>query len=493
MHVELCNITKTFGSLRANDSLSLSFAEGRIYALLGENGAGKSTLMKILSGYQPPDSGEILIDGQAVTFETPADALRCGIGMLHQDPLDVPNLTVLDNFMLGRREGLLPKRKAAREALETHAARLGFQLDPFRYVDSLTIGERQQLEIVRLLSLGARLLILDEPTTGISAEQKHTLFSSLKRLAAQEGMTIILVSHKLEDVAALCEEVYVLRGGKLVGHRHMPTPIDELVTLMFGQSLQPPSRRDHTLGEEILRAESVSLAARRLTVRDLSLSVRSGEVIGLAGLDGSGQSDFLRACAGLQPLNSGQILIGGVPIRGKSYAELLRMGVAYAPSGRLEEGLVDGLTLTEHFALARDGGAWIKWREATALAAEQIARYNIRGTPHSPVQTLSGGNQQRTLIALLPENLRLLLLEDPTRGLDVESTAWVWQQLLARRDAGAAILFTSPDLDEIVTYSDRVLVFCAGRATLVTDLAVSTRNPAERLGELIGGKAHEPR
>jgi len=488
MHVELQNITKTFGSLRANDALSLHFAEGRIYALLGENGAGKSTLMKILSGYQPPDSGTILIDGQTVTFQTPADALQCGIGMLHQDPLDVPNLTVLDNFMLGRREGLLPKRSAAREALAQHAARLGFQLDPFRYVDSLTIGERQQLEIVRLLSLGARLLILDEPTTGISAEQKHALFSALKRLAAQEGMTIILVSHKLEDVAALCDEVYVLRSGKLVGHRQMPTPIDTLVTLMFGQSLPRPTRGAHALGEEILRVESVSLTARRLTVRDLSLSVRSGEVIGLAGLDGSGQSDFLRACAGLQALNGGRILLAGAPIHGKRYPELLRLGVAYAPSGRLEEGLVDGLTLTEHFALTASDGAWINWRQAAALAAEQIARYNIRGAPHSPVQTLSGGNQQRTLMALLPKNLRLLLLEDPTRGLDVESTAWVWQQLLARRDQGAAILFTSPDLDEIVMYSDRVLVFCEGRATLVTDLDDPSRNPAERLGELIGGK-----
>ncbi|RMF53831.1 MAG: ATP-binding cassette domain-containing protein [Chloroflexota bacterium] len=488
MHVELKDITKTFGTLRANDSLTLSFAEGRIYALLGENGAGKSTLMKILSGYQPPDSGTIFIDGRAVTFQTPADALQCGIGMLHQDPLDVPNLTVLDNFMLGRREGLLPKRKAARQALTAHATRLGFEIDPFRYVDSLTIGERQQLEIVRLLSLGARLLILDEPTTGISAEQKHMLFSALKRLAAEEGMTVILVSHKLEDVAALCQEVYVLRGGKLVGHRHMPTPIDELVTLMFGQSLPRPTRGAHNLGAEILRAESVSLTARRLTVRDLSLSVRSGEVIGLAGLDGSGQSDFLRACAGLQPLNGGRILIAGVPIHGKGYAELLRMGVAYAPSGRLEEGLVDGLTLSEHFALTTNNGLWINWRAANALAARQIARYNIRGAPHSPIQTLSGGNQQRTLIALLPENLRLLLLEDPTRGLDVESTAWVWQQLLARRDQGAAILFTSPDLDEIVTYSDRVLVFCEGRATLVEDLDDSARNPAERLGELIGGK-----
>jgi simple sugar transport system ATP-binding protein len=489
MHIELQNISKTFGALRANDSISLHFAEGRIYALLGENGAGKSTLMKILSGYQPPDSGTILMDGQATAFQTPADALARGVGMLHQDPLDVPNLTILDNFMLGRREGLLPKRKAAREALAVQAARLGFALDPFRYVDSLTIGERQQLEIVRLLSLGARLLILDEPTTGISAEQKQTLFSSLKHLAAEEGMTVILVSHKLEDVAALCDEVYVLRGGKLVGQRHMPTPIDELVALMFGQSLPRPTRGTHTLGAEVLRAEAVSLTARRLTVRDLSLSVRGGEVIGLAGLDGSGQSDFLRACAALQQLNSGRILLDGEPIAGQTYAALLRHGVAYAPSGRLEEGLIDGLTLTDHFALTTNGGMWINWRDAAAQAAKQIDRYNIRGTPNSPVQTLSGGNQQRTLIALLPQNLRLLLLEDPTRGLDVESAAWVWQQLLARRDQGAAILFTSPDLDEIVTYSDRVLVFCEGRATLVADLDDTTRNPAERLGELIGGKA----
>lgn len=487
MHIDLQHIYKSFGTLRANADLSLRFESGRIYAILGENGAGKSTLMKILSGYQPPDSGTILIDGVPQHFATPADALARGIGMLHQDPLDVPPLTVLDNFMLGRREGLLPQRKAARAQLEDTAARLGFAINPLTYVDTLTIGERQQLEIVRLLSMGAKTIILDEPTTGISAAQKNTLFGALKRLASDEGLTVILVSHKLEDVAALCDEVYILRGGALVGNRNMPTPIPELVALMFGEAPLLPSRPSPTLGEVVLRAENLVIPARRFVVRGISLSVRAGEVIGLAGLDGSGQSDFLRACAGLQTPSEGKIWLGETNITHRDYSSLLRQGVAYAPAGRLEEGLVAGLTLSDHFALVGIGGPWIDRAKVRQYAEKQIARYYIRGRPESRIEQLSGGNQQRTLIALLPQALRLLLLEDPTRGLDVESTRWVWSQLLERRAGGAAIVFASPDLDEIVEYSDRVVVFYAGTATVVDDLQHGD-NAVERLGQLIGGK-----
>jgi simple sugar transport system ATP-binding protein len=213
MRVDIDHITKTFGKLRANDEISMTLENSRIYAILGENGAGKSTLMKILSGYQPADSGRILLNGNPASFRSPADALAMGIGMLHQDPLDVASLTVLDNFMLGRHEGLMPHHRAARTPLASQAGRLGFALNPDAYVDGLTIGERQQLEIVRLLSLGARVLILDEPTTGISADQKTALFNSLKQLAARDDMTIILVSHKLEDVRR-CVSVYVLRRAR---------------------------------------------------------------------------------------------------------------------------------------------------------------------------------------------------------------------------------------------------------------------------------------
>jgi simple sugar transport system ATP-binding protein len=492
MQARVERITKTFGPVRANDDISMTFRAGSIYAILGENGAGKSTLMKILSGYQPPDSGYIIIDGASVVFRTPAEALAAEVSMLHQDPLDIPALTALDNFIFGQAGGLLPRRHAQRARFRAITEKLGFNLQPNALAERMTIGERQQLEIARLISLGAKMLILDEPTTGISAEQKETLFNALRRLAAEDGMTIILVSHKLEDVVALCDHAYVLRAGRLVGERAMPAPIGDLVALMFGdlhtQAVPPAMQPDHAVVSRrpALRIERLSIPARRFMVRDVSLTAYAGEVIGLAGLDGSGQADFLRACAGLQAVSEGRIFLDEHDVTAEHYAERMGRGVAFAPAGRLEEGLVPGFTLAEHFALARPGRLWVDRQAAQNDAARGIAQYHIRGRPDSPIQTLSGGNQQRVLIALLPETLKVLLLEDPTRGLDVESTDWAWGQLLARRAQGTTILFSSPDLDEIVAYSQRVIVFYGGRATLIDDV----RNiRAAHLGSLIGGKA----
>ena len=300
MRIELDHITKAFGALRANDDISLTFASGQLYAVLGENGAGKSTLMKILSGYQPPDSGLIRVDSQPVNLRNPADALRQGIGMLHQDPLDVPTLTVLDDFIMGRPVGLVPDRRQARHILKDFASQLGFNFDPDGYIDRLTIGERQQLEIVRLLSLGAQVLILDEPTTGISELQKSVLFQALKHLARDEGRTVILVSHKLKDVEALCDQVYILRTGRVVGQATMPFNADDLVGLMFRQQLKSASPAVVARGEVSFRADGVQVNDERLTVNAITLAAHEGEVIGLAGLDGSGQRPFLQACAGLQ-------------------------------------------------------------------------------------------------------------------------------------------------------------------------------------------------
>jgi ABC-type uncharacterized transport system ATPase subunit len=488
MRVEIDHITKVFGKVRASDDISLTFDDGRIYAILGENGAGKSTLMKILSGYQPPDSGYLAIDSKKAVFESPADALAVGIGMLHQDPLDVPNLTVLENFMLGGKDKFLPDRRAARKALSEIAGSLGFSLNPESFVDSLTIGERQQLEIVRLLHLGARVLILDEPTTGISADQKDILFASLRRLAHADDLTVILVSHKLEDVEALCETVYVLRHGKVAGAARLPFPVERLVAMMFGKDLERPARqtfrREGKTKNTVLNVKALSVPGRRVALKDVYLEVEAGEVIGMAGLDGSGQSAFLRACAGLQRPNMGAIYLAGQDITSLSYHARARLGIAYAPAGRLEEGLVSGLTLAEHFALVAPNGYWVDWKAAQRTAEARIEHFNIRGEPRSQVQTLSGGNQQRTLLALLPPDLKLLLLESPTRGLDIESTRWIWQQLLERRAKGSAIIFSSPDLDEILDHSDRIAVFFGGRITLINDPANMPR--ADLVG-MIGG------
>jgi len=490
MRIDLTHITKIFGPLRANDDITLSFTGGQLIAILGENGAGKSTLMKILSGYQSADAGQIKIDGQPIVLHTPADALTHGIGMLHQDPLDVSTLTVLENFMLGRPGAVFVNQREGRRNLIESTTRLGFDLDPNRYIDNLTVGERQQLEIVRLLSLGARVLILDEPTTGISEAQKNTLFQALRRLARTEGLIVILVSHKLADVEQLCDQAVVLRSGKVVGQTPLPCPSEQLITLMFGQlpTLMPvpaiPERTPEIT--PVLRVQALQITDARFKVESITLTVYPGEVIGLAGLEGSGQRPFLRACAGLEKPSHGRIFLADQDLTTASYYQHLRSGIAYAPSGRLEEGLITGLTLAEHFALVEPSGFWIDRAAIANRTKRAVEQYRIKGAPDSLIDTLSGGNQQRVLLALLPSNLKVLLLENPTRGLDLESAHWIWSQLLERRAQGTTILFISPELDEIVSYSSRIGVFFGGYMTLIDDPAQVTLT---QLGELIGGKA----
>jgi len=488
MRLELQHIHKHFGAIHANNDISLTIESGTIHGLLGENGAGKSTLMKILSGFIQRDAGEILLDGHAVTFKNPADALRAGIGMLHQDPLDVPPLTVLDNFLLGHADGFLQARHRARADLEKFSAQFGFTLPPNAPVSTLTVGERQQLEIVRLLARGAKILIFDEPTTGISLPQKIKLFDTLRALA-QQGMTIIFVTHKLQDAEDLCGKVTVLRLGKITGEVTRPFTTEQLVRLMFGQALETPPRATIAPGNVVLDARDLCVADERLRVPHIHLRAHAGEVIGLAGIEGSGQRLFLRACAGLDAPQAGELWIDGVKMNRQPYREFLARGIVYLPAGRLEEGLVPGLTLTEHFILAqRSREFFINWNAAQTTARARIAEYNIRGTPTSRVEALSGGNQQRALLALLPTDLKLILLEHPTRGLDIESTLWVWHQLLERRARGTTIVFTSADLDEILEYSDHILVFSGGRVARALN---ARETSVQQLGELIGGKGLE--
>jgi len=486
MDIELRGIHKHFGPVHANNDISLTFQGGRIVGILGENGAGKSTLMKILSGFQSFDSGDIRIGGQPVAYNGPLAAIRHGIGMLQQDPLDVPPFTVLENFIYG---SSLSRREAL-SRLAQISARFGFALDPETPTGQLTIGQRQQLEIVRLLTLGVKALILDEPTTGISAAQKIILFNALRELAAQDGLTVLLVSHKLEDVIALCDEVAVLRAGRLVGALPMPATTTQLVTLMFGQELAPQTRPEVDMrgARDALALDNVQLRDKRLVTDSLSLRIKAGEIVGLAGLDGSGQELLLRACVGLVRPAHGRIHINGQDMTGKAFGRYLRGDVAFSAAGRLEEGLVGGLTLTEHIALVTETGTLVDWKRARAHTEAQIKQYNVRGRPESPIETLSGGNQQRMLMGLMPRQPVLMVLEQPTRGLDVDSSRWIWQQLLARRDAGTAILFSSPDLDELVAYSNRILVFYAGRVFQIPD---ARRTTIDELGRLIGGHFEE--
>lgn len=484
MRIELQEIRKYFGPVRANDGISLTVESGAIHGLLGENGAGKTTLMKILSGYQACDAGRILVDGKQVHFASPAEAIALGIGMLHQDPLDVPSLSVLDNFLMGRTLPRFQRRREGRRRLLSACARFGFSLDPDARTGSLTVGERQQLELVRLLSLGVQLVILDEPTTGISAPQRELLFETLRGLAG-DGLSIIFVSHKLDEFEQLCSEATVLRRGKVAGTASAPFSTDQLVQMMFGRCATTSSRASAPLGKVVLHLDSVSAHTPRLDLSDLSLTVRQAEVVGLAGLEGSGQRTLMQLCAGLERIASGRVLVEGEDMTRQPYRRFLDMGVAFLPAGRLEEGLVSGLTLREHFALVRDGhGTLIHWSDVDSRTRRMIREFNVIGRPETRVDELSGGNQQRAMLSLLPQSLRLLLLEHPTRGLDVESADWIWSKLQDRCRQGTAILFSSTDLDELMENSDRIVVFSGGVMSEPVGASQITR---EELGYLIGG------
>ncbi|HSO27376.1 MAG TPA: ATP-binding cassette domain-containing protein, partial [Anaerolineales bacterium] len=452
----------------------------------GENGAGKSTLMKILSGYQPPDSGQILLDNQPVQFRSPAEALQHGVGMLYQDPLDFPPFRIIENYLLGRdRKGLLDFKSAEAE-LRSLTKRYDFKLDLNAFIDTLSLGERQQLELVRLLAGGAQILILDEPTTGISAEQKEQLFDSMRKLAHEENKTLILVSHKLDEVQELCDHAVVLRKGQLVGGTEIPCANTQLVEMMFGEIPVRSTRPPFPIGEPVLEVDNVSVDTYRLQIENVSIKVCAGEVFGLAGLEGSGQKLLLKAIAGLLKTKEGRILLDGEDITPWSYHRRQAADIAYGAAGRLEEGLVAGLSITEHVVLAaRDQQFFVDWSGARADAAHKITEYQIVGSPSTTADELSGGNQQRLMFSLQKTPLKLLMLEHPTRGLDVRSADYIWELLYQRRHDGTAILFMSADLDEIIDRSDRIAVFSGGRMSRIVE---ASNTSVDELGHLIGGQ-----
>ena len=486
MRVEIKDIRKYFGSVKANDGINFVLEPGRVYGLLGENGAGKSTLMKILSGFQPADSGEMLFDGQVKHFDFPADALKAGIGMLYQEPLDLPPFKVLENYQLGREEGVFLNQKEAAKELKTLGKRYEFEIDLDEFIEDLSVGERQQLELIRLLAGGAEVLILDEPTTGISAGQKDLLFDSMRTLAHEEGKTLILVSHKLAEVQELCDHVFVVRSGKIVGEKSIPCPTDELVELMFGQVPERSERPAFPLGDAALEIRDLSISTYRLDVENLNLSIKKGEIFGLAGLEGSGQDLLIKACTGLIKAENGEILLDGKDISSHSYHQVQRAGISYIAAGRLEEGLVAGLSLTEHMVMAApEHSFFIDWEGTEKTTWERIQKYQVVGEPNSTIDQLSGGNQQRFLFAMLNSPLKLVLMEQPTRGLDILSVNWIWEQLYKRREEGTAIMFISADLDEIIERSDRVAAFSGGVMSRIVD---ADKTSVDELGHLIGGQ-----
>jgi simple sugar transport system ATP-binding protein len=480
MSLSVQAVTKRFGPLVANDSIDLELAPGALHAVLGENGAGKSTLMKVIAGTLHQDSGEIRLGERQIPPGSPAAALGAGVGMLAQEPLVCLPFTNRENFRIGSGWDLAE----ASTLLRGQSEKLGFRLDPGAITRSMTVGERQQLEMVRLLARGIKLLILDEPTSGLTGQQRQQLFSALGQLA-REGLMVLFVSHKLEEVNELCQSVTVMRRGRVVGEASLPRPESELVEMMFEQAAPSRSRAPFAADSSVV-AEVTGLHAGygRRAIDGVDLAISKGEVIGIAGLEGSGQATLLRALTGQIGSKKGRITIGDRNLTNRGLADFRGVGVAFLPGGRLEEGLVPGLSIAEHLELADGTRRWIDWEQARSRSQVSIDLFRIKGVPDTAVDALSGGNQQRVLLSLLPPKLTLLVMEQPTRGLDLESAAYVWNRLLERRRDDTAIVFASSDLDEILTYSDRVVVVFDGRVIAIRP--VSNLTP-EQLGTLIGG------
>jgi simple sugar transport system ATP-binding protein len=493
-------ITTRFGRLVANDAIDLDVARGEIHAIVGENGAGKSTLMRTLYGMNRADAGTIELGGVPVTIRNPAEAIALGIGMVHQRFQLVDSLTALENLALGRapsRHGVVFDREAARAAGERLAAELGTRMAWDRRVRDLSVGDRQRLEIMRLLYRDADVLILDEPTSVLTPGEVDELFVVLRRLAAS-GRTILFVTHKLREVFAVAGWVTLLRGGKVI----ISTPtasIDPqtLATMIVGERLEERARAfAAATGSVVLRVEGLAAAddTGRIALQDAGITVRAGEIVGIAGVEGSGQRELVETLVGLRRAVAGEIALDDQAISRLGVRERRALGLGYISADRDGEGACRGATIAENViatayrqpAYSRRG--WMRWPVIARATAGVIARFGVRGgNPDTRAGALSGGNLQRVVVGReLSPVPRLLVAAHPTRGVDLRGIAFIHQQLAVAREAGTAVLLVSGELTELLDLADRVLVLFAGR--IVADLPVEEATP-ERLGALMTGVA----
>jgi simple sugar transport system ATP-binding protein len=467
--VEFRGIDKRFGAVEANRAVSLSLERGTIHGLIGENGAGKSTLAHILYGYLTPDAGEIRIDGRPVAIRSPRDAMAAGIGMVHQHFMLVETMTVLENLMLGQERGLTLARgeAAARTSLADAA------LDPDALVGGLPVGLKQRVEILKALHRGAKVLILDEPTAVLTPLEVRALFDELRALA-RAGKTILLVTHKLKEVMAITDVVTVMRHGRVVAHAEtQSTSPAELAALMIGRPPQPPAKSPAAAGAPVLAVEAATVVddAGITRVDGVSLRVRAGEIVGIAGVAGNGQSELIEALVGLRPLRAGAIRLGGGDVTALSVAERRRRGLGHIPEDRLRLGAVAAFSAAENALLGRQADAdcarWGLLRSGAIRATLDawMRAYDIRPPdPQQRFERFSGGNQQKLVAAReLERQPSALVVGQLTRGVDVGAAELIHGRLLALRTRGAGILLISADLDEIRLLADRILVMCGGR------------------------------
>jgi general nucleoside transport system ATP-binding protein len=506
--LEIRGGVKRFGAVVANDQVSLALHAGEIHALLGENGAGKTTLMNLFSGMYQPDAGEILVDGRPVEIPSPADALKLGIGTVYQHFTLVPNLTVIENIILGSDQPFvldLDVRDARLQQLLRDFGLAGTTRTEVRY---LSIGERQRIEIVKALYRGSRVLLLDEPTSVLSPSEVDELFSILRGLT-DSGVAVVLITHKLEEALRISDRVTILRQGRKVGELGADDLAPEardrarqrVVTLMFGGAPPPEVvARPHEFGPVLLSLKGVSAIGDRgaIAVRDVDLDLVAGEIFGIAGVDGNGQKELAEAIAGQRQVMSGAISVSGLEITNRGVAAATKAGIGYVTDDRLGEGVVGAASVADNVvlkAVARapfSNGFWLNRRAIDAQAQTLIAQFDVK-TPNTDTRIglLSGGNIQKLLLAReLALNPKVLVCNKPTNGLDLKTARFVLQTLREQASSGKTVILISSELDELLEMSDRIGVMFNGRLTAILSRLDAT---VEKIGALmLGGVVSEP-
>ncbi|GAA3653674.1 ABC transporter ATP-binding protein [Microbacterium marinilacus] len=497
MKLELRGITKRFGSLVANDHIDLVVEPGEIHCLLGENGAGKSTLMNVLYGLYRAEEGTILLDDQPQLFDGPGEAMRAGIGMVHQHFMLVPVFTVAENVMLGHeptRAGGRLDLDAARAMVRDISARFGFDVDPDAVVEELPVGVQQRVEIIKALSRDAKVLVFDEPTAVLTPQETDELMGIMRQLKAA-GTSIVFITHKLREVREVADRITVIRLGKVVGEASPTASNAELASLMVGRAVELTVAKAPSTGTQdalVVEGLTVRDASGQPVVDDVSFTVRSGEILAIAGVQGNGQTELTEALLGLQERVAGRIRLDGAELAGATPRRILDAGVGFVPEDRTEDGLVAGMTVAENLMLDRSSGAPFVRRgtvQRAALrdfAAEKVAQYDVRpASIDAQAGQLSGGNQQKVVIAReLSRPLRLLVASQPTRGVDVGSIEFIHKRIVETRDEGVPVVVVSTELDEVSALADRILVMYRGRVVGI----VAGDTPREVLGLMMAGE-----